>query len=129
MLGLMFYMTHFGADPARRPQATKETLGGHGVSGGRYAGRARIVRSAADFEKIESGDVLVTRITSSGYNVLLPLLGAVVTDRGGALCHTAIVAREFGIPAVVGTGDATTRIPDGARIVVDGDRGVVEILA
>jgi phosphohistidine swiveling domain-containing protein len=129
MLGLMFYTTHFGADAAGRPQATKETLGGHGVSGGRYTGRARIVRSAADFEKIESGDVLVTRITSSGYNVLLPLLGAVVTDRGGALCHTAIIAREFGIPAVVGTGDATSRIPDGARIVVDGDRGVVEILA
>ncbi len=129
MLGLMFYMTHFGADPARRPQATNERLDGHGVSGGRYAGRARIVRSAADFEKIESGDVLVTRTTSSGYNVLLPLLGAVVTDRGGALCHTAIVAREFGIPAVVGTGDATSRIPDGAHIVVDGDRGVVEILA
>jgi len=119
----------FDADAAGRPQATKETLGGHGVSGGRYEGRARIVRSAADFEKIESGDVLVTRITSSGYNVLLPLLGAVVTDRGGALCHTAIVAREFGIPAVVGTEDATARIPDGARIVVDGDRGVVEILA
>ncbi len=124
MLGLMF-----DADAAGRPQATKETLGGHGVSGGRYTGRARIVRSAADFEKIESGDVLITRTTSSGYNVLLPLLGAVVTDRGGALCHTAIVAREFGFPAVVGTGDATSRIPDGARIVVDGDRGVVEILA
>ncbi len=124
MLGLLF-----DADAAGRPQATKETLGGHGVSGGRYAGRARIVRSAADFEKIESGDVLVTRITSSGYNVLLPLLGAVVTDRGGALSHTAIIAREFGIPAVVGTGDATSRIPDEARIVVDGDRGVVEILA
>jgi rifampicin phosphotransferase len=129
MLGLMFYTTHFGADAAGRPQATKETLGGHGVSGGRYAGRARIVRSAADFEKIESGDVLITRLTSSGYNVLLPLLGAVVTDRGGALCHTAIVAREFGIPAVVGTENATLRIPDGVLIVVDGDRGVVEILA
>jgi phosphohistidine swiveling domain-containing protein len=124
MLGWMF-----DADAAGRPQAMNDRLGGHGVSGGRYAGRARIVRSAADFEKIESGDVLVTRITSSGYNVLLPLLGAVVTDRGGVLCHTAIVAREFGIPAVVGTGDATSRIPDGARIVVDGDRGVVEILA
>jgi phosphohistidine swiveling domain-containing protein len=82
---------------------------------------ARIVPSSADFEQIESGDVLVTRTTSSGYNVLLPLLGAVVTDQGGALCHTAIVAREFGLPAVVGTGDATARIPDGARIVVDGD--------
>jgi len=129
MLGMMFYLTHLNADAARRPQAAQETFFGHGVSGGRYEGRARIVRSAADFEQIESGDVLVTRTTSPGYNVLLPLLGAVVTDRGGALCHTAIVAREFGIPAVVGTEDATVRIPDGARIVVDGDRGVVEILA
>jgi rifampicin phosphotransferase len=129
MFGLMFYMTHLNADAAGRPQATNERLFGQGVSGGRYEGRARIVRSAADFEQIESGDVLVTRITSSGYNVLLPLLGAVVTERGGALCHTAIVAREFGIPAVVGTEEATARIPDGARIVVDGDRGVVEILA
>src|SRR5262249_39467242 len=112
-----------------RPQATKETLGGHGVSGGRYAGRARIVRSAADFEKIESGDVLVTRITSSGYNVLLPLLGAVVTDRGGALCHTAIVAREFGIPAVVGTEEATSGIRVGAGMVGEGGGGGVEIRA
>ena len=126
MFGLMFYLTN--ADAASRPQAAQETLSGQGVSGGKYEGRARIVRSAADFEQIESGDVLVTRITSSGYNVLLPLLGAVVTDRGGALCHTAIVAREFGIPAVVGAGEATSRIPDGARIVVDGDRGVVEIV-
>jgi pyruvate,water dikinase len=129
MLAVMFYATHFDADAAGRPQATTERLFGHGVSGGRYAGRARIVRSAADFEQIESGDVLVTPITSPGYNVLLPLLGAIVTERGGALCHTAIVAREFGFPAVVGTGDATSRIPDGARIMVDGDRGVVEILA
>ena len=129
MLGMMFYLTHLNADAARRPQAAQETFFGHGVSGGRYEGCARIVRSAADFEQIESGDVLVTRTTSPGYNVLLPLLGAVVTERGGALCHTAIVAREFGIPAVVGTGEATSRIPDGARIVVDGDRGVVEILA
>lgn len=60
--------------------------------------------------------------------MLFPLLGAVVTDRGGVLCHAAIVAREFGIPAVVGTGDATSRIADGTRIVVDGERGTVEIL-
>jgi len=61
--------------------------------------------------------------------VLLPLLGAIVTDGGGALSHTAIVAREFGIPAVVGTGDATARISDGARLLVDGTQGVVEIQA
>ena len=59
--------------------------------------------------------------------VILPMIGAVVTDRGGALCHCAIVAREFGIPAVVGADQATSRIPDGARILVDGDRGFVAV--
>jgi pyruvate,water dikinase len=100
---------------------------GLGVSTGRYAGRARLVRSAQDFEKIVRGDVLVSRTTTPTYNVVLPLLGAIVTDRGAALSHAAIVAREFGIPAVVGTSDATLRIPDGARVVVDGDRGIVTI--
>ena len=100
---------------------------GLGVSAGRYAGRARLVRGAQDFEKIVSGDVLVARTTMPTYNVVLPLLGAIVTDRGAALSHAAIVAREFGIPAVVGTTDATSRIPDGARVVVDGDRGLVTI--
>ena len=78
---------------------------------------------------MEAGNILVAPSTSSGYNVLLPLLGAIVTDRGGAVCHTAIVAREFGIAAVVGTGEATARIPDGARISVDGTNGTVAILA
>jgi pyruvate,water dikinase len=105
------------------------TLQGAGASGGRYEGYARVVRGPDDFENIQEGDVLVVRTTSTAYNVLLPLLGAVVTDRGGVLCHAAVVAREFGIPGVFGTGDATVRIPDGARIVVDGDRGVVEILS
>jgi pyruvate,water dikinase len=100
---------------------------GLGVSAGRYQGRARLVRGAQDFETIVSGDVLVARITTPTYNVVLPLLGAIVTDRGAALSHAAIVAREFGIPAVVGTTDATLRIPDGARVVVDGDRGIVTI--
>jgi pyruvate,water dikinase len=77
---------------------------------------------------VQAGDILVAPVTSSGYNVLLPLLGAIVTDRGGVLCHTAIVAREFGIPAVVGTGEAMARIPDGARIKVDGTNGTVVIL-
>jgi pyruvate,water dikinase len=112
-------------------QPSRESINGQvtglGVSTGRYSGRARLVRSAADFEKIVSGDVLIARTTTPTYNVVLPLLGAIVTDRGAALSHAAIVAREFGIPAVVGTNDATSRIPDGARVVVDGDRGVVTI--
>jgi phosphohistidine swiveling domain-containing protein len=126
---MLCYLLSLDADPTKRAQATNETLSGLGVSRGTYTGRARVVRSATDFEKVQAGDILVALVTSSGYNVLLPLLGAIVTDRGGVLCHTAIVAREFGIPAVVGTGEATARIADGARIRVDGTNGTVAILA
>ena len=97
------------------------------ASPGRYEGWARVVREAGDFRKLQKGDVLVAPTTSPAYNVILPMIGAVVTDRGGALSHSAIVAREFGIPAVVGTDQATSRIPDGARILVDGDRGFVAV--
>ncbi len=129
MKAFMSYMMNLDADPAKRAQATEKRLSGLGVSRGTYTGRARVVHSPADYEKVEAGDILVAPFTSSGYNVLLPLLGAIVTDRGGVLCHTAVVAREFGIPGVVGTGDATARIADGARIKVDGTNGTVAILA
>jgi pyruvate,water dikinase len=72
--------------------------------------------------------VLVTRSTSPYFNVVLPLIGALVTDRGGQLCHAAIVAREYRMPAVVGTRDATQRIRDGARVRVDGAAGEVRLL-
>jgi pyruvate,water dikinase len=97
------------------------------ASPGRFEGWARVVREAADFRKLQKGDVLVAPTTSPAYNIILPMIGAVVTDRGGALSHSAIIAREFGIPAVVGTDQATSRIPDGARILVDGDRGFVAV--
>ena len=97
------------------------------ASPGQYEGWARVVRDPADFKKLDKGDVLIAHTTSPAYNVILPMIGAVVTDRGGALCHCAIVAREFGIPAVVGTDQATSRIPDGARVLVDGDRGFVAL--
>ncbi len=129
MKAYMSYVMNQDADPAKRVQDTEKRLSGLGVSQGTYTGRARVVHHSEDYEKVEAGDILVAPFTSSGYNVLLPLLGAIVTDRGGALCHTAIVAREFGIPAVVGTGDATARIPDGARLLVDGTQGVVDIQA
>jgi phosphohistidine swiveling domain-containing protein len=126
---MLYYLLSLDADPAKRARSTNAMLSGLGVSRGAYTGRARVVQGAADFEKVEAGDILVAAVTSSGYNVLLPLLGAIVTDRGGVLCHTAIVAREFGIPAVVGTGEATARIADGARIRVDGTNGTVTMLA
>src|SRR5206468_2346285 len=99
------------------------------ASAGSYEGPARVVLGPEDFDHLTRGDVLVAPVTSPAYNVVLPLLGAVVTDKGGTLCHAAIVSREFGIPAVVGTADATSRIPDGATVRVDGDAGTVEVIS
>jgi pyruvate,water dikinase len=72
--------------------------------------------------------VLVTASTTPAFNVALPVVGAIVTDSGGILSHAAIVAREFGIPAVVGTGAATRQVPDGALVLVDGAAGEVTVL-
>ncbi len=98
------------------------------ASGGVYEGPVRRVAGPADFDRIARGDVLLTETTSEAFNILLPLLGAIVTDAGGLLSHPAIVAREYGIPGVVGTRDATSRIPDGSRVQIDGAAGVVTIL-
>src|SRR3954447_8353701 len=103
-------------------------LHGLTVNTGTYEGTARLVDKAGDFGRIRQGDVLVTRNTSPYFNVVLPLLGAIVTDRGGQLSHAAIVAREYGIPGIVGTRDATRLIPDGARVRVDGKTGEVRLL-
>jgi|SRR5579884_2112126 len=105
-----------------------DTLRGLSASGGVYEGPARRVAGPAEFDRIAQGDVLVTECTSEAFNILLPLLGALVTDSGGLLSHPAIVAREYGIPGVVGTRDATERIADGARVRVDGDAGEVTVL-
>jgi pyruvate,water dikinase len=110
-------------------ESTAQIVRGLSVNTGVYEGRARLVLDAADFSKIEQGDVLVTRATSPYFNVVLPLLGALVTDRGGQLCHAAIVAREYGIPGIVGTKVATQTIADGARVRVDGTTGEVSVLA
>jgi phosphohistidine swiveling domain-containing protein len=112
----------------RRKKRTAQVTGTP-ASAGKHVGTARLVLTAEDFSKVEQGDVLIARITTPAYNVLLPLLGAVVTDRGGLLSHPAIVAREYSIPGVVGTKDATTRIPDGSRVEVDGAAGTVRVLS
>jgi pyruvate,water dikinase len=98
------------------------------ASSGVREGIARRVAGPADFDRIQQGDVLLTEATTEAFNILLPLLRAIVTDSGGALSHAAIVSREYGIPGVVGTRDATVRIPDGARVRVDGDAGAVTVL-
>ncbi len=104
-------------------------VSGGAASPGVYEGRARVVHGAAGIGDIRDGDVLVADATSPAFNIVLPLLGAIVTDRGGMLSHAAIVAREYAIPAVVGCDDATRRIPDGARVRVDGGSGEVTVIS
>jgi pyruvate,water dikinase len=115
----------FGSSEA---QNEAKLLRGLAASPGSYEGVARRVAGPTEFDRIVQGDVLVTESTSEAFNILLPLLGAIVTDSGGRLSHAAIVAREYGIPGVVGTREGTQLIPDGARVRVDGDAGEVAVL-
>ena len=82
-----------------------------------------------DGDRLQAGEILVTKQTDISWTLLFPRAAAVVTDVGAPLSHAAIVARELGIPAVVGCGDATMRLRTGDRVRVDGGRGTVEVLA
>ena len=124
-------MRHFAASNAFEKQAGGDPahlLRGLAASQGVYEGPARRVSGPSEFDRIVQGDVLVTQSTTEAFNILLPLLGAIVTDNGGLLSHSAIVAREYGIPGVVGTREATERIADGMRVRVDGGAGEVTVL-
>jgi pyruvate,water dikinase len=111
------------------PQEAGPGLTGVPASGGSYTGPVRVLWSEADFEKLQPGDVLVCPVTSPAWSVLFPKVGALVTDAGGLLSHPAIIAREFHIPAVVGTGNATALLGDSQQATVDGTAGSVEVLA
>ena len=115
----------FGSSQA---QHEEKVLHGLAASKGVYEGPARRVSGPSEFGRIARGDVLVTASTTEAFNILLPLLGGIVTDNGGLLSHAAIVSREYGIPGVVGTREATERIADGVRVRVDGDAGEVTVL-
>ena len=104
---------------------TSTTVRGLPVSPGVHEGRAVLVRDVTDLHRLIQGDVVVATSTGPAFNLVLPLVGAIVTDRGGLLSHAAIVSREFGIPAVVGCSDATLLLRDGDRVRVDGVTGVV----
>ncbi|MFO1149782.1 MAG: PEP-utilizing enzyme [Alsobacter sp.] len=108
-------------------QSDVDVVRGTPASPGRYTGTARLVGSPDDFGRLQHGDVLVTSTTTEAFNLVLPMLGAIVTDNGGLLSHAAIVSREYGIPGVVGCLDATARISDGARVTVDGSTGEIRL--
>jgi phosphohistidine swiveling domain-containing protein len=103
------------------------TIGGTGASPGRGSGPARVVRGPEDFRRVRSGDVLVATTTTPAWTPLFPSLAGIVTETGGILSHAAIVAREYGIPTVVGVEDATRVIPDGVTVSVDGGTGNVAL--
>ena len=97
-------------------------------SAGIVEGTARIILRASDGERLQPGEILVTNVTNVGWTPLFPRAGAVITNVGAPLSHAAIVARELGIPAVVGCGNATEVIHDGDRVRVDGSAGRISVL-
>ena len=128
MEAILWYVDRaFAAEESERVQVAGEPLCGIAASAGRYTGPARVIMSEAEFAKLRPGDVLVCPITSPVWSVLFPSVGALVTDTGGILSHSAIIAREYRIPAIVATGNATDLIRDGQRVTVDGTAGVAEL--
>ncbi|MBV8854403.1 MAG: phosphoenolpyruvate synthase, partial [Sinobacteraceae bacterium] len=101
---------------------------GFAASNGVVEGPARIVRSVQEISRLRSGDILVCQVTNPTWAPIFDKIAGAVSDIGGSMSHAAIVAREYGLPAVVGTGNATARIRDGQRIRVDGGRGIVTLL-
>lgn len=116
----------WGAPP---PSENKPALlHGNGASSGVVRGRAMVVHTLAEASKMQIGDVLVVQTTQPAWTPLFAIAAAVVTDTGGILCHAAAVAREYGIPAVVGVGVATSVLRDGQIVEVNGSTGVVHVV-
>jgi pyruvate, water dikinase len=109
-------------------QPDSSEIRGFAASSGVVEGVARVVKSVAEIGRLRKGDILVCQVTNPTWASIFQKISAAVSDIGGSMSHAAIVAREFGLPAVVGTGTATQKIRDGQRIRVDGGRGVVTIL-
>ncbi len=129
----VFGLTDFVMEMARKEMAGEtmeigKTLQGFPAAPGVIEGPARVITRHEDFPKLKTGDILVCPYTSPAWTPIFPKIKGVVTDSGGMLTHAAITAREYGIPAVVGTWVATTAIKDGDNVRVDGTNGVVEIL-
>lgn len=119
---------HITLEETSEPPAVPHgALAGVGASTGRVSGRVRVIRHEAELSSLEPGEILVCASTHSSWSVAFARAAALVTDHGGMLAHPAIVAREYGIPAVVGTGVATSSLVDGQTVTVDGATGRVEM--
>lgn len=124
MEAVLWAPTHvFAAEHSGRGQAPGSVLHGIAASPGVYTGPAHVILNESEFAKLQPGDVPVCPITSPVWSVLFPSVGALVTDTGGILSHPAIIAREYRVPAVVATGNATRLLRDGQSVAVDGNAG------
>jgi pyruvate,water dikinase len=118
--------SHVPVDSIETRSAEAHIVKGIPGSGGRAEGRVRRIDRPEEGDQLQQNEILVTSQTNIGWTLFFPRLAAVVTDVGAPLSHAAIVARELGIPAVVGCGDATARLRTGDLVRVDGDKGIVE---
>jgi pyruvate,water dikinase len=114
--------------PVSADEQTDTLLKGVACSSGQVTGTARVLHGHEDFDQMRAGDILVADITTPAWTPLFAMAAGIVTNVGGPLSHGSIVAREYGIPAVLGTGVATQRIESGQRITVDGEAGTVLLL-
>jgi pyruvate,water dikinase len=115
--------------PTYGPQSgPSPLLRGQAASPGKVRAQARVIRSLEEAGRLQKGEILVTMATMPPWTPLLAIAGGIVTDVGGILSHAAVIAREYGIPAVVATEVATQRIQDGQLLEVDGSAGIVHIL-
>jgi len=117
-----------GAATQKLNLADSNVMSGFAVSPGKIEGEVSVILSPSEFDKMKPGTILVCPMTTPAWTQLFSHATALVTDIGSILAHGSIVAREFGIPAVLGLGNVTQRLKSGQRISVDGDAGIVEIL-
>ena len=125
------FKTHMGSYPrpeeinteVTEAEETEGAITGLSACGGVIKGRAMVLDSVLEADKLQKGDILVTRQTDPGWVVVFPLISGLIVERGGMLSHGAIVSREFGIPAIVGVPNATTRIKDGDNILLNANTG------
>jgi pyruvate,water dikinase len=100
-------------------------LKGLGASSGKIKGKVKIILNPKEIDKLEKGDILVAQATNPLFTIAMSHASAIITDYGGLLSHAAIVARELGVPCVVGTENATKILKDGMEVIVDGKEGII----
>jgi pyruvate,water dikinase len=102
----------------------------HGIpcAQGKAAGRVRVIEDINQSGRLQPGDILVTRFTDPGWTPLFSLLSGVITETGGILSHAAVIAREYGIPAVLAVQNATRKLRDDQKVILNGNNGEVQIL-